>query len=224
MFGGMSIETIMLVRHLSVVVSVQFALVCCLLVPGWRSSPYRWVLPPLAVASLLETAGTWTSQLGINNTVLYNLYLPIEFVLFLMLIQQLHPEWRVRIRVAMVLGLAAWAASWWMNEPTAFLLTDAIMITALLLTIAILGTLWRLADTSDRPLQREPLFWLLIGLLTYFGGLFPIIGPLKFIEKTSPLLSFNLYLIINLLAVLRYLLTGVACLLERRSVLLSTHP
>ncbi|HRP00662.1 MAG TPA: hypothetical protein PLN54_14610 [Flavobacteriales bacterium] len=220
----MSIETIMLIRHLSVVVSVLFALLCCLGVPGWRSSPYRWVLPPLAVGALLETAGTWTSQLGITNTVLYNLYLPFEFMMLLLLIQLLHPEWRTRLRVALVLGLAAWATSWWMNEPMAFLLTDAIMVLALLLTITLLGTLWRLADTSDQPLQREPLFWLLIGLLTYFGGLFPIIGPLKFIEQTSPLLSFNLYLIINLLAVLRYLLTGVACLLERRSVLLSTHP
>ena len=111
-----------------------------------------------------------------------------------------------------------------MYEPTAFLLTDAIMITALLLTIAILGTLWRLADSSERPLHREPMFWLLIGLLAYFGGLFPIIGPLKYLQATSPTLSFNLYLIINLLAVLRYLLTGVACILERRRVQLSTHP
>jgi hypothetical protein len=224
MFGGMSIETIMLIRHLSVVVSVLFALGCCLLVPGWRSSPYRWVFPPLALSALLETAGAWTSQLGINNNVLYNLYQPLEFVLFLMLIQQLHPEWRTRLRVGLVLGLAAWAISWYMNEPTAFLLTDAIMVTALLLTISILGTLWRLADSSEQPLQREPMFWLLIGLLAYFGGLFPIIGPLRFFQETSPMMSFNLYLIINLLAVLRYLLTGVACILERRRLQLSIHP
>jgi len=220
----MSLETIMLIRHLSVVVSVLFALVCCLGVPGWRSSPYRWVLPPLAVGALLETAGTWTSQLGITNTVLYNLYLPFEFMMLLLLIQLLHPEWRTRVRVALVLGLAAWATSWWMNEPMAFLLTDAIMELALLLTIALLGTLWRLADSTEQPLQREPLFWLFLGLLVYFGGLFPIIGPLKYFEATSPILSFNLYLIINVLAVLRYLLTGVACLLERRRVRLSVHP
>jgi hypothetical protein len=72
-------------------------------------------------------------------------------------------------------------------------------------------------------LLREPLFWLLLGLLAYFGGLFPIIGPLKFLESTSPMLTFNLYLTITVLSVLRFLLTGTACLLERRR-LMNTRP
>jgi hypothetical protein len=223
MFVGMSMETISLIRHLAVVVSALFALVACLLVPRWWSSPLRWVLVPLFVAFLLETTGTYTARLGINNTLLYNLFQPFEFVMLLLFIHQLRPEWRRKLLAAGALGLAVWVVSWNLNEPTEFLLTEAIVFTALLLTTASLGALWQLAERCEVPLLREPLFWLLLGLLAYFGGLFPIIGPLKFLESTSPMLAFNLYLTITVLSVLRFLLTGTACLLERRR-LMNTRP
>ncbi len=223
MFVGMSMETISLIRHLAVVASVGFALVACLLVPRWWASPLRWVLVPLAVSFLLETTGTFTARLGINNTLLYNLYQPFEFAMLLLFMRQWRPEWHRKLLAAGALGLAAWAVIWDLNRPVEFLLTEAIVATALLQTVVVLAALWHLADRSEQPLWREPMFWLLLGLLAYFGGLFPIIGPLRFLEKTSPMLTFSLYLIITILSVLRSLLTGIACLLERRRQL-TTRP
>ncbi len=219
MFAYMSVETIALIRHLAVVISVGMALVLCLLVPRWWTSPLRWVLFPLVASFLLETVGTWTSRLGINNNILYNLYQPFEFMVLLQFIKEWRPVWRRKLHLVGAIGLAAWVVSWELNEPARFLLTDAIVVTALLQTIVVVAALWHLADTSEQPLLREPMFWLFLGLFAYFGGLFPIIGPLRFLERTSPRLAFNLYLIITLLSVLRSLLTGVACLLERRRLL-----
>ncbi len=221
MFVHMSLQTIVYMRLAAILLAQCVAFVSSLCVPRGHTTPLRWVQLLLGIELVNESVCAWAGIKGINNSILVNLYQPLEMVLLLVFFSEWRPQWRTWLAGVGAMGLAAWAVLWVLNDPWSFLITEAVLITALLQTAVILVALWHLAEHSERPLWHEPYFWFLLGNFAYFGGVFPIIGPLRQLETNSPMMAFNLFIIISILAVLRSLLTATACLLMRHQAL---HP
>lgn len=219
MFVHMSLQTIVYMRITAILLAQCVALVSSLRVPRGHTTPFRWVQLLLAIELVYESVCAWTGIEGINNSILVNMYQPVEMVLLLLFFSEWRPRWRTWLVGVGALGLAAWAVLWMLHDPWSFLITEAVLITALLQTAVILVGLWHLAEHGQRPLLQEPYFWFLLGNFAYFGGVFPIIGPLRQLETTSPMMAFNLFIIISILAVLRSLFTAAACLLIRHQAL-----
>lgn len=211
-----TINDLQLLRYGLMCATVLFAFINGLRIPGPRGPVYGPLVVMLGIESVVECVGAYTSLNGIRNNPMFNAYVLVEFVLLLWLVFRLRPHWRTALGAALVLGVGAWALSFGRRGNAHFMFTDAIMVMSLLLAVFFLVLLWQLAESSDEPLTRRSHFWLFLGLVIYFGALFPIIGPLEYLWDSYPALTRNLYIIITVLAITRHVLTGVAAVMERR--------
>lgn len=211
-----TINDLQLLRYGLMCTTVLFAFINCLRIPGPRGPVFGPLVVLLGIESVVECVGAYTSTQGIRNSPIFNAYVLVEFVLLLWLVFRLRPQWRTALGAALVMGVGVWALSFWRRGNAHFMFTDAIMVISLLLAVFFLVLLWQLAETSDEPLTRRSHFWLFLGLVVYFGALFPIIGPLEYLWASYPALTRNLYVVITVLALTRHVLTGVAVVTERR--------
>lgn len=198
------------------IASVTFAFWCCLRIKRPRRAFFSALLVLLCADQLAEIFGGCTAAQGIRNTLFYNVFIFLEFLLVLRLLMTLWPGSKWAVATTALLGMGGWAWSWSRWQSLDFLLTEGIAIASLLLTIWIVVLLWRLSEESRTPLAKVPEFWVLTALLVFYGALFPIIGPLRLLYEGSPQLAKYLYTIIQVLSLVRYGLIGYACILEAR--------
>lgn len=199
-----------------VVIAPTLAFLGCLRIHRPRRRFFSALLLLLGLDSLAELVGYYIAKQGLHNTPIYNVFVVVEFLVVLRLLatQKRGKKWPFIITAA--LGLAGWCWSWSRWRSLDFLLTEGVSIASLLLTIWILVFLWQLSEESRTPLAKVPEFWVLTALLVFYGGLFPIIGPLRLLYEDSPQLAYYLYSIIQVLSVVRYSLIGYGCVLEAR--------
>jgi hypothetical protein len=181
-----------------------------------RVPRHRWRLHGLLHASIglalvVEVVGRVMASNSMNSIALYNLFLPVEFLLVLGMVAQVRPAWRWRLVAGAAIGLAGWAGCWIMTRSLSFLLIEGALLISLVLSFTLMATLWSLANTSERPLARVPEFWLYMGMLVYFGGMMPVVGLVKFIFDQDPLVAARLWMILPVLCMVRYALTAYAC-------------
>ncbi len=198
-------------------ISIAFSLWCCLRLGSSRRTFFSALLPLLCADLLAELYGNYTAHQGLRNTTFYNAFAVFEFLLVLRLLATLRPGNKWPFTITALLGLAGWYWSWSRWRSFDFLLTEGVSIASLMLTIWALVLLWKLSEESRVPLAKVPEFWVLTALLVFYGSLFPIIGPLRMLYEDAPQLAFYLYVIIQVLSVVRYGLIGYGCILEARA-------
>lgn len=174
-----------------------------------------WLGALIAIAFVVELVAFVMREIPVPNTILYNAFGIVEFLVFLRLVAFMEPLQREALVITAVIGLGAMAGSYALHKDLDFLLTEGMIVMAALLVGWSLLVLWRLAQRSGEPLWRLPVFWLFMGALVYFGGIVPFVGMMRYLYQNDLQSSRLLYLIILVMAVLRYLFTAWACSLAR---------
>ncbi len=191
--------------------AIALALGVWLGIPRPRTPVFLWLGILMGWVLAVELVGFISVRMAINNSVLYNVSATLEFLLLLKLLHVHRPAWRRPLVIASVVGVGAMGWCVVYGDPMEFMQVEAILTGSLLLVLFLLAALWDLARTSDEALHRVPTFWLFMGLLLYFGGLVPVIGFIRFVYNNDQGLATQLYLIMAVLCVLRYLITAYAC-------------
>ncbi|HMU13509.1 MAG: hypothetical protein JST41_08070 [Bacteroidetes bacterium] len=182
--------------------------------PG-SAGPWIGVMLGLALATELSAA-VLRNLLHAPNTSLYNVYVGLEFILFMRIATLSAPVGRAWTIMSMVVGLGALAGSWWVHRDETFLLTEGILIVSTITAVWSIRVLWYLAQQEDRPLWQRPLFWFFTGTMVYFGCIVPVVGMLRFLFQDSQGEHRFLYEIITISAMLRYLMAAISCHLAVR--------
>ena len=186
-----------------------------------RVHSHAWRLRDVLLASITlglvtEVAAMISMHLMRSNSVVYNLCVPLEFLLVLWLIHRFRPHWRTVLVVAAVVGCLGMLTAGSIQDPTVFLLVEGVLVLSAIMAILLLAALWSLASTSQQPLQKVPEFWLFMGLLVYFGGMVPYIGMIRFVFRQDAGLAEKLALIMPLLCIGRYAFIAGACVMQER--------
>ncbi|MBK6543601.1 MAG: hypothetical protein IPG10_20540 [Flavobacteriales bacterium] len=152
---------------------------------------------------------------GYHNTWLYNGFALLEFLLFLRLVGLMEPKWQRPLLFSAAAGSCGMLLCYLHYRSLDFLLTEGIILLALISVMWSLGVLWQLAQKCEVRLASAPGFWLFLGFLVYFGGIVPFVGMMRFLFQDDAELTRMLYQIITVVAILRYIFTGAACYLAR---------
>jgi hypothetical protein len=187
----------------------------------WRPLPAgRYLLPLrlLVFSSLaVELAGLLMAWNGVRNIWLYDLYLPWEFVLVLLIGSvKLPPKaWRMVV----VGGLLAYTAACIYDYrdqgglgALGKLSAVSFLFSAVFLVPLLFTGLVRTANSPDRSLFQDPYVWVLLALMAYFAGLVPCIAFFNYFLKHGNMHAVDSVItVVQVLFVLRSALTAVAC-------------
>lgn len=185
----------------------------------WRIPRSAWQLRNILLASISLAIATEAAALVgmfyfMANSIVYNCCTPLEFFLLLWLIHRFRPHWGMALGVAAVIGCIAMVVDGFFQNPMDFVLVEGVLVISALLSIILLAALWSVATRSDIPLYRVPEFWLFMGMLLYFGGMVPYIGMIRFLFQRNPVLAEQVAVLMPLLCIGRYALTGAACIMQ----------
>ena len=205
-----------LLPSILIITAIAIALWQWSLLPRPRSRFFAALGLLIAAAFVMEVYGAITNYYLVANNIPYNLFGQVEAMLVLYLIGTLRPAWRPWLIASGVLFIAAFIGNAIYRETLDVLMSESILLIALVLSMVLMSALWWLAQTSTEPLQNVLAFWILIGLLIYFAGIVPTIGGYEFIFKEYET-GHRVFHIVQGLCVIRYLLTAYGCHLARRS-------
>lgn len=205
-----------LLPSLLIITAIAIALWQWSLLPRPRSRFFAVLGLLVAAAFVMEVYGAITNHFLIDNNIPYNLFGQLEALLVLSLIGSLRPAWRPWLIASGVLFVAAFIGNALYRGTLGVLMSESILLVALVLSVVLMSALWWLAQTSTEPLQKVPAFWVLIGLLIYFAGIVPTIGGYEFIFKEYET-GHRVFHIVQGLCIIRYLLTAYGLHLARRS-------
>ncbi len=192
------------------------AYVALLLVPRGRWALKGVLHISIVLGLVVELGGSVLTAHGINNSFLYNTSILLDFLLVLVMVYRVRPAWRNQLLATAVLGSIGMLLGFMIKGDLNFILIEGALLISLLTNIALLASLWIMANTSERKLAQRPDFWLFMGLLFYFGGMMPIIAMIRFIFDQNAAAASRLWLILPLLCMLRYILTAYACRVATR--------
>ncbi|HEY0977113.1 MAG TPA: hypothetical protein VGE21_06545 [Flavobacteriales bacterium] len=204
-----------LLLSLSLIIAMLIALICWAGARRAGGSFIKWSGALLICALVVEVIALVLRSCGLHNTLLYNIFTCIELLFFLRLVKVMVPDRKRAVTMSGAVGLIAMAVNYVRYKEPDFLLTEGIIIVAAIMTGWSMVVLWRAAQHSERPLIRTPSFWFYMGAMVYFGGIVPFVGMMFYLYQNDRHLTALLYGIINVLAVLRYLLTAWAYRLAR---------
>ncbi len=198
----------------SMLLAMAAAWLACLRVPA-----PAWPLRNILLASISLAIATEAAALvGLfhfrANSIVYNCCAPVEFLLLLYLIHRVRPHWGMALGIAAVIGCIAMVVDGFFQDPLAFVLVEGVLVISALMSIILLAALWSVATRSDVSLYRVPEFWLFMGMLLYFGGMVPYIGMIRFLFQRNPVLAEQVAVLMPLLCIGRYALTGAACIMQ----------
>lgn len=206
----------LLSRAIALLVFMAAAAFTAWRIPAPRGPFFTRYLALILLAIGVELIGLLTSQLGIRNAIMYNLYVMIEFSIMLSLVRLIRPRWRTVLWLVGVLGICAMVVALSRVGATRELALEGILVIGFLSSAVYLWLLVHLAGDSQERLDRTPSFWIFIGALVYFGGMIPIIGTWRYIGDLDIELSKALYWIVIVLAIIRYSCSIVACTIEHK--------
>lgn len=171
----------------------------------------------LILGLCIETLG-WVSLLfsfrtGPANST-YNL---VEMCLVVMLVIADQPLLK---RAAVTMGALAtvlFGAAILAQEDRSLSSTQGSMFISVIMSLLVVRALWGRLEIHTGPLLRDPRMWVYLGFLCYFVTSVPIVGSTTYIWKRFPDLSRNMYLMLQFMATVRYVMASVACMKYRAS-------
>lgn len=201
---------------LATLASVVLTCVCWLRIPRPRGAFWNRVGVLFLVALAVELNGTITWTMKVHNGWVYTLYQGIEVLLLMGIAHLTCPplrKWTLPIAGTGALVLALDVR--YLHSASLFANTG-IMICAVMLAIALLVLLWHRMEQLQGPVFADARIWLYLGMLLYFTALAPVMGSTEHIWRRYPRLAANLYVVIQVACVLRYLCAAAACLMAAR--------
>lgn len=168
-------------------------------------------------AFILELGGFITRFYCWNNAPVYNVFQLYEYILVLVLIATVEHTLMRTARILGLIGAVAFIVVVIRQEGLFLLATDAILLFSAILSVLLMRMLYLQAKHSETALYRVPAFWFFMGCLVYFGGLIPTIGGIRLQYLIDPVLAQQLWIVVPILAIVRYALSALACYLAGRS-------
>lgn len=204
-------ETLSDLLSLLLIAAVFVALLCWWRLP--RPCPRLLQRAGLLIgaALVLEVTGLVLRVQGAQNNVLYNGFLVFEFGMMLWLIATAERGLQRPAALAGMVGVAGFVWSIMEQGGLHLLSTNAILIFCLLLAPLLVRLLYLQAQQSQLPLTRLGSFWFFLGSFLYFVGLVPLIGAVRLVYAHDRELAASLWLVIPVLAILRYAFYARAC-------------
>ena len=209
-----TLRTVALYTPILILIAIVIALFHWTRIPHKRQ-PFDLLGVLLWVALLVESSSLIAMHLSLNNTMVYNANVMLDFLLIIGMVAAVLPRRTVLLPLLAGLGLAAMGTSFALRGTVDELWLEGILVIGLLVVGLCLWMLWRTADRVEGALRREPLLWIFMGLLVYHTGMLPLVGLLDVIDTEYPTLLRNLYVLVQLLAAVQYLMIARACALER---------
>lgn len=202
---------------LFMILVIFVAFISVLRIPNERWALRMVLMYLVGMGFVVEAVGNFMAHQGENNSSLYNAFIPIEFVLVLAVLQRIRPEWNKAWALCLAVGMLGIGYCYYKGLGKGFVVAEAALIISVVLSIGIMAVLWSLANNSTRSLVKLPEFWLLVGLLLYFGGMVPVIASIRFLFEMDKVLAGKLWLIAPYLCIVRYAFTAYAAILARRT-------
>lgn len=174
--------------------------------------PITWFM---VLSFIAENWAMVLSRYGIDNTLLYKIWIPVMVtVLSYWLIRSLHRSWQVVLVVVALIvyfGLVGWESA---NVAEGTLLYDrSLLFGYAFLSITFAARLLHLAASSVHPLIKDPVFWVLVAFFASLGPAIPYLGLLNHLYAQNKEAADSLYVIVEVLFLLQFVLLGVAALL-----------
>ncbi len=173
------------------------------------------------IAFMVEITGVIMRQNHYPNVWLFNIYLPIDFIL---LLGAAHFSFQngnltIYLKTTLVLLCIIWISEIVVKSLNIFAVIT-FLFEALSITIAFLAVLYATALTHLGPFTKQPLFWISIGLITFYGCNVPYFLMLGTINKvcSQPQLAL-LYWVFICLSSFRYCCTSIGFILQRNKVI-----
>jgi hypothetical protein len=180
--------------------------------------PYRLVFFLTVLAAITEVCGHYISHtLGKPNLWLFNFYIIVEtWVLGLVAISFIRDKLLRQIFFALlVIFSGVWLFFVIKNSIYAFanipLVLGAIMMVVMYVTALVTNMLF-----TDKQIYKQPLFWLCLSVMLYFGCVVPVVALFNYLVEKMPVLGRKLGMIIIVLTIVRYPLVAVSYLLLGR--------
>lgn len=132
---------------------------------------------------------------AISTQIVYSIYTPIEFVLFILMFRYWHDGKTVRklLTISIPVFLLLWIVGQaWLSYTGKFMegqvvLADVLLpVESLILIIVAIGTLVKIIRDATTPVVSSPLFWITAAILFYFtGNLFVFTFQSIILEETA---------------------------------------
>lgn len=180
-----------------------------------RGGAYRLLGAQLLVANAVELGAIAMGLAHLPVKPLYNLYLLVESALLGWMLVRLDGRLLPAVRWAGPALLLAWVLETALLGFTGWFHIIYLILGGLTLCALSSVVLWRLAMHHQGPLHQVPTFWLLLGMVVYFGGIAPVFSAYNYFESRADVMSNGLYWIVRALCAARYLCVAAACLLAR---------
>jgi len=191
---------------------------------SWRylTLPFKLIFFQIICASFADITGRILEIYLNNNIFLYNAYLFIELWLvglagWYMIRNKTYQKWLMAFliicTVVAIVSISITGIKVFANW--------AFLMECLLLTITYLGILINLLISNKGNITKEPVFWLCIGIITYFGCNVPLFGMLNYLVEYHPLLGNYIYRIDHVLCIIRYSFVAVGFLSCRKHIFTS---
>lgn len=168
----------------------------------------------LFATNAVELSALFARDFDFPPVVLYNFYLILDLTLTSWMLISIWSKLRTSLTWCNLGLLVAWvletAVFGWRWFNIIFLL-----LSALVLCISSSVILWRLSQTEVGALRNSAVFWILLSLVLYFGGIAPIFSSFNYLARHQDLMSEKLYWIVRALCAVRYIGVAAACYLLR---------
>jgi len=181
------------------------------------SLPFKLIVFQLFIGTITETIGLTLQHYGENNSMEYNIYILLECCLLLLAIIALIQQKGIRniLFISLCIFIGFWVCSISLTGMNAFAVYPFIL-SCILLTLGYLLLIIRMAKKVDNLLE-QPIFWLSVGIVVYFGPDIPLFSMFNYFKAHGKeKLGSYLYTINDVLGILRYLLTIYGFYLCRR--------
>lgn len=154
-----------------------------------------------------------------KNAWLYNLYVPIEFYILLIMAQHLlkHRLSAVFIALVGLLYAVILIREIGQSDGSTLLYTRSTLLAFGSVTLLYAALLVDLAERTKTVLWKDQRFWVYLSVFLFMGPAIPYVGMMNEVYHRDPDLAFNLFLILDLLFLLRYGAAIVAGLLLNKA-------
>ncbi|MBK9419188.1 MAG: hypothetical protein IPN62_18385 [Flavobacteriales bacterium] len=174
--------------------------------------PITWFM---VLSFIAENFAMVLSLQDINNTLLYKIWVPVMITLLsYWLMRSLHRTWQVvlvAIALAAYFALFGWESAYKVDG--SLLYDRSLLFGYAFLSITMAARLLHMAASSVHPLIKDPVFWVHVAFFASLGPAIPYLGMLNHLYVRNMEAADSLYVIMDVLFLLHFVLLGVAAAL-----------
>ena len=175
----------------------------------------------LALSLATELSAVWLRDNGYSNALVYNMFIPIDYVLSGLILSRVGPGKPRSMKVllyASPLFLLVAVIFLLSKSPLIWVASSVLLVSGLIVAIQSTVVLFTLAQMIDIPIMKHPGFWIALSPFFFFTCFVPSFGLAMYFGDTNSDLAMKLYNIMDYFFFLRYslILIGLGLLLKGR--------